>query len=186
MIIGVSGFARSGKDAISNILVEHYGYEKRAFADLMKLGLYKLDPIVRGTLRLSSFVDDYGWDVAKGTPEVRRLIQVFGTEVGRELFGQTFWVDLAFKDVPAGSRIVYSDVRFPNEANEVKRLGGRVWRVERPGVGPANNHASEREILTWEFDKVIINDFNLDQLADKVHGLLEEYGIQRNTPTLPA
>jgi len=48
---------------------------------------------------LSEDVDDYGWQIAKQNPAVRRLLQVFGTEVGRKQFGSEFWVDIALKDL---------------------------------------------------------------------------------------
>jgi dephospho-CoA kinase len=53
MIIGIAGYARSGKDAAAKILVEHYGYERRAFADILRSALLTLNPVVKGTPRVS-------------------------------------------------------------------------------------------------------------------------------------
>jgi len=39
--------------------------------------------------------------------------------------------------------VVVSDVRLTNEAEWVIARGGVVVRIERTGIGPVNNHASE-------------------------------------------
>ena len=40
-------------------------------------------------------IEERGYTEAKAEfPEVRRLLQVFGTEVGRDLFGENVWVDI--------------------------------------------------------------------------------------------
>ena len=62
-----------------------------------------------------------------------------------------------------------TDVRFPNEAQRIKDLGGVVWRVKRPGVGPANYHESETALDDWPFDAVLENDGNLVDLSLKVN-----------------
>jgi hypothetical protein len=94
-----------------------------------------------------------------------------GTEVGREMFGEDFWVDAAIARVPDGSKVVFSDVRYPNEAMAIKSLGGEVWRVERDGIGPANGHASEHALNDFEFDKVLKNDSTLESLYRQVDGI---------------
>ena len=30
--------------------------------------------------------------------------------------------------------VAFDDVRFPNEAEMIRRLGGELWLVDRPGV----------------------------------------------------
>ena len=63
MIIGLSGYAQSGKDTVAEILVEEYGYTRVAFADIIKQAVYLLDPIVNVSgMRLRYFVDQIGWD----------------------------------------------------------------------------------------------------------------------------
>ncbi len=43
--------------------------------------------------RVRDLVDDIGWDKAKVQyPEIRELLQRMGTEVGRALYGESFWV----------------------------------------------------------------------------------------------
>jgi hypothetical protein len=110
MIIGLSGYARSGKDTVADWLCLNYGYTRLSFAQPMRDAIYTLNPMVEGGNRVADLVDEYGWDIAKSNPEVRRLLQVFGTDVGRKQFGDNFWVQQAFDKIE-GTKIVFSDVR---------------------------------------------------------------------------
>jgi hypothetical protein len=82
------------------------------------------------------------------------------------VFGQAFWLDAALPLDRDYSRqlVVVTDVRFTNEAQRVRDVGGHVWRIERPGAGlagAAGAHPSEAMLLA---DRVVINDGTLDQL----------------------
>jgi hypothetical protein len=170
--IGLSGWAKSGKDTIANYLVEHHGYKRVSFADPMREALLRLNPSVPYMghyMRLSAVVDFRGWDDAKReVPEIRELLQRFGTEVGREMFGENFWVDLAISKIQPGDKIVFADVRYQNEANAVRKLGGSVVRVTRDGVNPANSHHSEHDLNDYEFDLVITNNGSIEDLLNLV------------------
>lgn len=168
-VIGIAGYARSGKDTVADYLVEHYGYEKVSFSTPMKEAMYRLNPritineSVNNPIRIG--VDVYGWEGLKErSPDVRGLLQRFGTEVGREMFGENFWVDYALNSIVDGTKVVISDVRYPNEVNAIKALGGKVYRVERDGVGPANSHASENGLDGYEFDGELQNNESVEWL----------------------
>lgn len=64
MIIGLSGYARSGKDTVASFLVSEYAFERISFADPIRDILYALNPSVDGE-SLISMVDNYGWEIAK-------------------------------------------------------------------------------------------------------------------------
>lgn len=175
--IGLAGWARSGKDTVADYLVENHGYTKMSFAAPMKEAMYRLNPritvneVSNTALRIG--IDVYGWDgIKERSPDVRELLQRFGTEVGREMFGDDFWVTAALKKIPDGAKAVFSDARYPNEADAVKKLGGKVWRVSRPGVGPANGHASEHALNDYKFDQVIENSGTISSLEAQVRVLL--------------
>lgn len=115
-IIGLTGFAQSGKDTAASFLVDR-GWTRIAFADILRQSLYNLNPIIDTTVhvicdddyvedadveheRVQQIVDRAGWDVAKVRyPEIRQLLQRLGTEVGRELYGEDFWVESALKQI---------------------------------------------------------------------------------------
>lgn len=172
MIIGLSGVARSGKDTVADHLVENYGFRKVSFADPIREALYRLNPEIDVDgydMRLKAAVDLMGWEQLKDiSTGVRGLMQRMGTEVGREMFGENIWVDTALKSIAPGEKIVITDVRFPNEADAIQATGGKLWRVERSGVGPANEHASESALDHYEFPTKLANDGTLEDLWKKV------------------
>jgi hypothetical protein len=178
MIIGLSGYAQSGKDTVAELLCLNYKYHRRAFADPMRDAIYTLNPIVFNlNSRVADLVDEYGWDVAKANPEVRRLLQVFGTDVGRKMFNENFWVDIALAGLNDKHRVVLSDVRFPNEAEAIKNLGGQVWRINRHNHAPVNGHKSEHAMDNYMFKHVLYNDGTIDDLADEVFMLAKELDL---------
>jgi dephospho-CoA kinase len=170
MIIGLSGYAQSGKDTIAQILVEDYGYSRIAFADIIRTAVYRLNPIVSlEGLRLAHLVDLEGWDIAKQLPEVRRLLQVMGSEVGRDMIDPQIWVEITLGTAHRKDKIVISDVRFRNEAEEIKYKGGQIWRISRiDRDAPVNVHRSETDMDTWNFDQYIANNGTIEDLRDEV------------------
>ena len=168
MIIGLSGYARSGKNTVADILGEEY--RQVSFAEPMREAMLKLNPLIVGDSRLSDIVDEEGWHGAKTYGEARRLLQVFGTEVGREMFGENFWVNIAMTGIDSGDNVVFTDVRFPNEAWAISRIGGQVWRVNREGVEAVNTHPSEHALDGWDFDRVINNNGTLNDLRVQILG----------------
>lgn len=179
-VIGLSGWARSGKDTVANELVEKHGYSKMSFADPIRESLVRLNPRIEvvglGHVGLAWAVEKIGWESLKDeAPDVRVLMQRMGTEVGREMFSQDFWVDAAMKRAVDGARIIFADCRYPNEADAIKKLGGKMVRVIRDGVGPANSHPSETALDDYDFDVVIDNNGTLDVLFDSLE---EKLGLK--------
>lgn len=151
MIVGLAGYAQAGKDATGEILVRDHGFERRAFADALKE--------IALAIGWNGIKDDAG----------RQLLQNLGLAVRTNLHPDA-WVWPVLRDMP--ERLVITDVRFPNEAESIKAVGGVMVRVERPGVGPVNGHVSEVAIDDWPYDGTVLNDGSLDALADTVKGLV--------------
>lgn len=176
MIIGITGFARSGKDTIGQYLVENKGFVRVAFADAVRDAVYTLNPDVYSEEEntwetVQYIVDTIGWDRAKTEyGEIRRLLQVMGTEVGRMLFGPNVWVNIADKKMLDADDYVITDVRFENEAEFVRSLGGIVVRVTRSGVEAINKHSSEMIDFDWDFE--IENDGTIEELYAQIDNLL--------------
>lgn len=171
MIIGVSGYAQSGKDEIAKIALE-YGFERAAFADTLREALMALNPLIGVSVYLNDFVTMLGWEEAKRkSPEIRRLLQRMGTEAGREIFGENIWVNKTLGGLDPAKHYIITDVRYKNEAKAIRDLGGQMWRVVRPGTGPVNKHKSEVDLDDYNFDFTIKNDgdlANLKHLVDKM------------------
>lgn len=172
MIVGMSGYAQSGKDTTGAVLVTEFGFERISFATPLYDMLYALNPWAwwtaphgeTGWWSVQLIVDTFGWEYAKANSDVRALLQRLGTEAGREILGDDIWVKTAMSKVKPGGRYVFTDVRFPNEAKAIKDAGGQLWRVTRRGSNPVNAHPSETGLDDWEFDLKIHNQ-GVDLLA---------------------
>lgn len=177
-VIGLSGYARSGKDTVGDYLVRNHGFTKVSFAQPMRDALYALNPIVGEyePVRLQSVIDKHSWDGYKASEfgdEIRALMQRLGTDVAREQFDEFFWVDLArrkaYEIIKNGGKVVFTDVRFENEAKTIRHvLNGPVWRIERDGVQAANAHVSETALDTYGFDRIIYNNGTIADLHEEV------------------
>ena len=176
--IGLSGWARSGKDTVANYIIENYGYTKASFAQPIREALVNLNPNINvgesNQASLATSVRLLGWEQLKDiSVDVRPLMQRLGTEVGREMFGEDFWVDTALDRIPDGSKVVFSDVRYPNEANAVRDFGGKIYRIDRAGVGPANEHASETALNDYDFDDRIDNSGTVEELYAQIDRVID-------------
>ena len=141
MIIGICGLIGSGKGTVADFLVEQQGFTKLSFADKLKDGVASvfgwdremLEGNTTGSREWREKVDPY-WSTETGSPVTPRLVlQLFGTDCMRNGFYDGIWVSLVKKqllDNPTG-KFVIPDVRFENEANMIKSIGGELWRVKR-------------------------------------------------------
>lgn len=176
-LIGLSGYARTGKDTAATVLVGA-GFTRVAFADKLREFLYAQNPTVATYTRwgwevypLRVIIDAHGWDGYKNTvwhEPVRELLQRTGKEAGRDVLGGNIWVDAALNRLHPWGGYVFTDVRFPNEANAIRSRGGLVVRIEREGFGPANNHPSETSLDDYPFDFTIWNNGDLVEYAQAV------------------
>ena len=177
-LIGIAGYARAGKDTVAQYIAMRYSYKKAAFADGIREALIALNPDItvkhpqtrenaRMPLQIAVFA--FGWEELKTvSPDVRPLLQRFGTEVGRQLWGDNFWVNRLFLQNIGERKLVISDVRYWNEAQEIRRKGGEVWLIQRPNGHPANGHPSESNLENYDFDRIFTNDGSEDELFDRI------------------
>lgn len=168
MIIGLSGYAQSGKDTVAEVLVRRFGFQRVAFADPIREFCYDFNPIIGHTANEPKFlrdvVDRDGWELAKKNPQVRHTLQAVGVSA-RKVFGEDFWIKQAINKTDIYGKWVITDVRFKNEATAIWELpGGQVWRVERPGVTAVNGHVSETQMDDYPFDHTIVNASSLEDL----------------------
>lgn len=98
----------------------------------------------------------------------RKAYQLFGTEFGREIIKDSLWTDIAPKE-----GVIWTDVRFPNEANAICDNNGKIVRVLRPGqetIGESG-HSSEAGIGDVEVFATIVNDGTLQDLRNKAKAI---------------
>lgn len=180
LIVGFAGYAGAGKNTAAAAL-SPYGFTEASFAAPLKAGMLRLNPTVLvpsvvGTsgctlelkpTKLRDLVARVGWEAAKRVPEVRQLLQRFGTEVGRELFGGDFWVNQLARRVRDKSFVSITDVRFPNEGEWVRKRGLLIW-ISRAGVGPINGHVSDNGACRGLAHVIIDNSGTTEELRQKV------------------
>lgn len=200
-ILGVGGLAGSGKDAFAAALASEF--DRVAFADALKTAtrvLFRLTHAqVHGPLEVKEAVDSRwgkspryllqltGTEVGRerrfdvfeplgvSAEHVEYLFGVLGLRAGPNC-----WIEALTDRVQknrmtlAGRGVVVPDVRFGNEAAAIRKLGGLIVRVDRPGVERRHTHASEA--LDFDPERVVLNDGSLEDLAEKARVIALELG----------
>lgn len=174
MLIGIAGLKRCGKDTVADYLVKNYNFTKRPMAYPLKKickTLFKLnDQQLHGNLKE---IEDERWYGA--TP--RELMQYVGTDllrnqldnimpgIGKDIFLNNFKV---WYDKNKCENIVIPDIRFENEYEMVKSLGGIILSINRkPFSNIKDFHESEQ--LEIKPDYIIFNKENdLFHLYDSI------------------
>lgn len=149
-LIGLGGYAESGKDEVAKYLAERYGFVRCGMSNGLEQALLALDPIVpfgeitdgvwakkdaaklrsteREFERYSELHTRAGYDLSKKNPEVRQLLQRLGTDVGRRFMDEEVWVRWLLDNVidPAlddEKDVAVTAMRYPNELAMVKSRG---------------------------------------------------------------
>lgn len=87
----------------------------------------------------------------------------------REIYPET-WISCALQS-DKQDFIIITDLRFPNEAQAIKDLGGLLVRIDRPGQ-VAGTDPAEVSLDSWtDWDKIINNSGTLNDLNQMVERL---------------
>lgn len=170
-IIGIAGKKRSGKDTAAKIIKDIIGPACQIlhFADALK---EEVADVCLVSLK----------EIEENKELFRPMLQWWGTEFRRKYQkDETYWIEqLDQKIIPDWVNII-ADVRFPEEAEYIKRNGGVLIRVDRyGGIGPKDSHLSETALDHYtelDFDHVITASSldSLEQQTKIVTELLESY-----------
>jgi hypothetical protein len=189
MIIGICGLIGSGKGTVADILVKTHNFTKLSFADKLKDGVATIFGWDRAMLegdtdesrQWRELKDDFWSNETKMEVTPRLVLQLFGTDCMRNGFDDGIWVSTIKKKLLENPTIDYvvPDVRFANEVDMIRDIGGEVWEVKRgpdpqwlieyetTGTEPTV-HASEWKWIKSKKDLVIENDDTLDELKNQV------------------
>jgi hypothetical protein len=152
-IIGVAGPKGSGKTTVANILANKLNGVIVPFAKPLK-----------------DIARSLGWN-GKKDEKGRRLLQLLGTECGRECIDQDIWVKkwLAYVDIHVLSSVVIADdVRFENEASMILKNNGTLIEVKREGYEYSDEHASEKGLDKNFFDMIVVNNKSMESLKGSI------------------
>lgn len=117
------------------------------------------------------------WFIQDNYISIRQLLQVFGTEIMRGIFGDKLWI---LSTIKSKHPLIISDLRFKTELDTVKELGGIVIYISRKST-QVGNHASEKEVIDMlnnnQFDIVINNDLDKSDLFYKLKKSLKDLTV---------
>ena len=157
-LIGIAGWARSGKDTAAMELIRN-GFQRVAFADQLKAELANCFGVTVQQIEAEKAL----W---------RPLLVEYGRTWRRMDPGH--WIKLAASGMPDAD-VAVTDVRYRNEAEWIWQQGGFVIRIHRTGIDAANDE--ERDSLA-ELDAAstrqtftIFNTGTVEELHKKVEGV---------------
>lgn len=163
-----------GKDEATKFAIQQARFsgkfrkvEKGAFADKLKEISYNL-------FKWAGLQPGYFYEENYAAKEV--ILPLLG-ETPREIWIRVanklreaypkIWIDGLLKNTSADFLII-SDLRFPNEAEEIKRLGGLILKIERPSIKRSSDDADDALLGYTGWSDVIINDGSLADLNSKI------------------
>lgn len=168
LYIGLGHYKRTGKDSFANYLVAalaqvapHLRVKKLSLAWKLKQVCHEL--YAWAGLQGPDFYETEAGGalrevVLTGIGKSPRQIWIdFGTPAVREQVYDRTWIDYVFKTDHQADVILVPDVRFENEATEIKQRGGSLIKVVRPGYGPGPN-LPDRQLLGYDGWDWVIGD----------------------------
>lgn len=174
-VVGLAGAIGSGKSTAAKALGRHLGFETVAFAAPLKAMLAALG--VAGRNLYGTTAEKQAPLALLGGKSAREAMRTLGTEWGRTLVWSEMWV-AAWRERAGRCRaVVADDVRFGNEAEAVRAMGGIVIWIERPGLVADRSHVSDTEIGPDDCDLVLVNDGRPGDLTRRLKAALSESGV---------
>jgi hypothetical protein len=197
-IIMLAGMARSGKDSLGKFLkqidptiklVSFAGPMKQIISDTMKIDLNDLEDWKNDGYALMHGIPPADQeDESFELQTYREILQRFGTEAMKPIFGDDVWASVATKYIDNmfnfSDTVVITDFRFQaeheylyeyyvnNGVMDAEEVTITTVKVDRE-MPKGDTHISERDLDEWPFDYQIINDGSLEDLKDKANKLLE-------------
>lgn len=198
MIIGLCGRIAAGKSKVAELMREHLGFVEVDVARPIRQSLLGLDPMIpimdgqggwSEPQPLSVLVEKYGWDRAKQSPSVRRLLQRFGFDCVRDHLDNRIWERKALAAISSATKedrsqnVVISNLRGVDE----RRLVEEVWLVERdtPETQAIRaklnmDHPTESNDIDNYATELIINNGSIEELLGTLKGCYERSLARRD------
>jgi hypothetical protein len=189
LIVFLSGWAGSGKDAAATLMVEEMGFTRHAFADSLKE-----DVATRTNIPVATFHSHYAKNRPLEAPSpmyptalTPRDLLIQHAAAARAANPDIYAEDVA-RSIGASHgqlRHVISDWRYPNEFDHIRGTMGDTAtllriRVHRDSVIPIAD-PTEHYLDTETMDAVILNNGHISDLRDDIKTILYSYLHPVNT-----
>ena len=196
-LIGVSGKMGSGKDTVGDIIRiltsgvivsnETVQHTIKVSTNITGWGSPWTIKKMAGKLKFIASIlsgvpvfkfEDQEFKQQKMDPEwgdltYREFLQKIGTDALRDKVHEEIWANSLFVDQNHDSQWIVTDIRFPNEAEAIKKRDGILIRVNTTRECVASNHASETSLDDYkDFDYVINNSGTIAELTSEIRGIL--------------
>ena len=172
--IGLAGRKGSGKDTAADLIMEYWSepWKRAAFADpLRRIGyVFGFTDRQMRNPRCKERKDRF-WGVSW-----RRFAQIVGTEMFRVIFRRDVWARFAERRMleHPHRRFLFTDVRFAEEAEMIRKYGGIVIQIRR-NTPKKDRHLSEQPLHPLLVDFTIENNSSLAHYEDGICELLDEH-----------
>jgi hypothetical protein len=185
MIIAISGKKGSGKSTIGEIFRDN-GFILDSFANSVKdictilfgYDRNKLEGITEEDRKWRETTDIKYSELMNKNFTPREAMILVGTYFGRNMIHPNIWIETLFNRYYNNSNknLLITDLRFPNEYEEIKKRGGIIIRVNR--FNNDNLHYETECLLdSYEFDYIIDNNGTKDELKDKINKIFNNLTI---------
>lgn len=139
MIIGTVGFSGSGKGTVGDILENDWGFIKESFAKPLKDAVsiifnwnrFLLEGDTVESRKWRETIDPYWSEKLNKNITPRLVLQLMGTEAGRNIFGESLWTASLINRITSTKNYVITDVRFENEIKALRDIGAKIIRIRR-------------------------------------------------------
>lgn len=182
IVTGLIGLKGCGKSTVARVFADH-GFTIVSLSSPLKamlgvlLGARGVSAEESARMLTGDKKEQPHWALNGRSP--RQAMQWLGTEWGRDLMAPTFWVDTWRDQAMRHSRVVVDDVRFPNEVEAIRSMGGTLIRVVRPALVAGDTHISENHITSLKAEHQIMNDGDLVALEASARGMVEAILVAR-------
>lgn len=134
-IVGICGYARSGKDTLFDSIKRIHPDKdviRIAFGDGVKMELKEL------------LLEQFGIDAWTEDDDEKKLIRPIMVAYGKakRAVDTDYWLTKGIKQIDFCAKntvFVFTDVRYQNELDELKKLGAKLIYIHKLGNEPAND-----------------------------------------------
>lgn len=163
MIVGISGKRGTGKTTAAQWMVKNHKFKQVSFAKDLKDIAKSLFPFTENDLTIPAKKEG----LYKGHDWTPRDFLIHLGEFMR-FHEPNYWLDRAMTNCKdqVKNNYVFDDVRYKNEAEAIKKLGGVILRIERyPKFNPYGKDLdtpSETEMDDFVFDFTVERMWNIE------------------------